>query len=162
MGGPDVPIEPPVAPRTGRGRRQWPLPKQADPDAPLLVVENLRTYFTLSSGTVKAVDGVSFELHDGEALGIAGESGCGKTTTALSLLRLLPPNAKVVGGSVKLFGIELATKSENALRRFRLISIAPPLAGHGFCCRCQPGHTAGRRATFAALTSLDVKLCFTQ
>ena len=119
MGGPDVSIEPPIAPRTGRGRRQWPLPKQADLDAPLLVVENLRTYFTLSSGTVKAVDGVSFELHDGEALGIAGESGCGKTTTALSLLRLLPANAKVVGGSVKLFGIELATKSENALRRYR-------------------------------------------
>ena len=102
-----------------RRRRQWPLPKQADPDAPLLVVENLRTYFTLSSGTVKAVDGVSFELHDGEALGIAGESGCGKTTTALSLLRLLPANAKVVGGSVKLFGIDLAQKSENALRRYR-------------------------------------------
>jgi len=119
MGGPDAPIEPPVAPRTGRRRRQWPLPKQADPDAPLLVVENLRTYFTLSSGTVKAVDGVSFELHDGEALGIAGESGCGKTTTALSLLRLLPANAKVVGGSVKLFGIDLAQKSENALRRYR-------------------------------------------
>ena len=105
--------------RTSRGRRQWPLPKQADPDAPLLVVENLRTYFTLSSGIVKAVDGVSFELHDGEALGIAGESGCGKTTTALSLLRLLPPNARVVEGSVKLFGIDLAQKSENALRRYR-------------------------------------------
>jgi len=102
-----------------RGRRQRPLPRQADPDARLLVVENLRTYFTLSSGTVKAVDGVSFELHDGEALGIAGESGCGKTTTALSLVRLLPANAKVVGGSVKFFGIDLATKSENALRRYR-------------------------------------------
>ena len=111
--------QPPAAPRTGRGRRQWPLPKQADPEAPLLVVENLRTYFTLSSGIVKAVDGVSFELHDGEALGIAGESGCGKTTTALSLLRLLPPNARVVEGSVKLFGIDLAQKSENALRRYR-------------------------------------------
>jgi oligopeptide/dipeptide ABC transporter ATP-binding protein len=109
----------PASPRTSRGRRQWPLPKQADPDAPLLVVENLRTYFTLSSGIVKAVDGVSFELHDGEALGIAGESGCGKTTTALSLLRLLPPNARVVEGSVKLFGIDLAQKSENALRRYR-------------------------------------------
>ncbi len=118
-------VEPPAtsvetpSPRTSRGRRQWPLPKQADPDAPLLVVENLRTYFTLSSGVVKAVDGVSFELHDGEALGIAGESGCGKTTTALSLLRLLPPNARVVEGSVKLFGIDLAQKSENALRRYR-------------------------------------------
>jgi oligopeptide/dipeptide ABC transporter ATP-binding protein len=115
---PSTPVEP-SSPRTSRGRRQWPLPKQADPDATLLVVENLRTYFTLSSGIVKAVDGVSFELHDGEALGIAGESGCGKTTTALSLLRLLPPNARVVEGSVKLFGIDLAQKSENALRRYR-------------------------------------------
>ncbi len=114
----DAPV-PPVGLGAARGRRQWPLPRLADPDAPLLVVEDLRTYFTLPSGTVKAVDGVSFELHDGEALGIAGESGCGKTTTALSLVRLLPANAKVVGGSVRLFGIDLATKSENALRRYR-------------------------------------------
>ena len=63
---------------------------------PLLVVENLRTYFTLDSGTVKAVDGVSFSLQHGEALGIAGESGCGKTTTALSLVQILPSNAKIV------------------------------------------------------------------
>ena len=73
-----------------------PLPKQADPSAPLLVVEDLKTHFTLESGTVHAVDGVSFRLDEGEALGIAGESGCGKTTTALSLLRLLPANATVV------------------------------------------------------------------
>ena len=104
---------------TVRGRRQWPLPKQADPDAPLLVVEGLTTQFSLGNATVHAVDDVSFSLEDGEALGIAGESGCGKTTTALSLLRLLPPNAKVVAGSVKLFGIELRTKSEDALRRYR-------------------------------------------
>jgi oligopeptide/dipeptide ABC transporter ATP-binding protein len=102
-----------------RGRRRWPLPKQADPDAPLLVVEDLRVHFTLESGSVKAVDGVSFTLRDGEALGIAGESGCGKTTTALSLIRLLPANAKVVSGSVRLFGIDLVPKSENALRRYR-------------------------------------------
>ncbi len=73
-----------------RGRRQWPLPKQADPNAPLLVVEDLRTHFKLESGSVQAVDGVSFRLDDGEALGLAGESGCGKTTTALSLVQLLP------------------------------------------------------------------------
>ena len=104
---------PPVAPH------QRTLPKQADPNAPLLVVEDLKTYFTLESGTVKAVDGVSFRLDQGEALGIAGESGCGKTTTALSLLRLLPTNASIVGGSVKLMGIDLVPKSENALRRYR-------------------------------------------
>jgi len=109
---------------SARGRRQWPLPKQADPAAPLLVVEDLRTYFTLESGTVRAVDGVSFRLDDGEALGIVGESGCGKTTTALSLVRLLPANARVVGGSVKLFGIDLRTKSENAIRRYRWREIA--------------------------------------
>src|SRR5450759_5449233 len=71
MVGTDDAVQPPVTPGGVRGRRQWPLPRLADPDAPLLVVENLRTYFTLSSGIVKAVDGVSFELHDGEALGIA-------------------------------------------------------------------------------------------
>ena len=99
--------------------RQRTLPKQADPNAPLLVVEDLKTYFTLDSGTVKAVDGVSFRLDHGEALGIAGESGCGKTTTALSLVRILPSNANIVGGSVRLMGIDLVPKSEKALRRYR-------------------------------------------
>ena len=103
-----------------RGRRQWPLPKQADPAAPLLVVEDLRTHFKLDSGWVKAVDGVSFRLNDGEALGLAGESGCGKTTTALSLVRLLPSNARIrKGSSMKLFGIDLVPKTEEQLRRYR-------------------------------------------
>jgi peptide/nickel transport system ATP-binding protein len=103
-----------------RGRRQWPLPKQADPAAPLLVVQNLRTHFKLQSGWVKAVDGVSFQLNDGEALGIAGESGCGKTTTALSLVRLLPANARIRKGSaIDLFGIDLVPKTEDQLRRYR-------------------------------------------
>jgi oligopeptide/dipeptide ABC transporter ATP-binding protein len=102
-----------------RGRRQWPLPRLADPNARLLEVENLRTYFTLDSGVVKAVDGLSFSLDDGQALGIAGESGCGKTTTALSLVRLLPSNARIVEGSVRLFGIDLVPKTDNALRRYR-------------------------------------------
>jgi peptide/nickel transport system ATP-binding protein len=100
-------------------RRTRTLPKQADPEAPLLVVEDLRTYFTLGSGTVKAVDGVSFRLDHGEALGIAGESGCGKTTTALSLVRILPSNARIVGGSIRLMGIDLVQKSDDALRRYR-------------------------------------------
>ncbi len=75
---------------TSQGRRERPLPKQAVPGARLLEVEGLKTHFTLESGSVKAVDGVSFTLDYGEALGIAGESGCGKTTTALSLVRILP------------------------------------------------------------------------
>ena len=81
-----------------RGRRKWPLPKLAVPDSPLLVVEDLAVRFSLPSGSVKAVDGVSFRLDDGEALGIAGESGCGKTTTALSLVGLLPANGRIRSG----------------------------------------------------------------
>jgi oligopeptide/dipeptide ABC transporter ATP-binding protein len=101
------------------GKRTWPLPKQADPNAPLLVVEGLRTHFSLESGSVKAVDGVSFRLDHGEALGIAGESGCGKTTTALSLVRILPANGRIVDGQVRLMGIDLVGKSETAMRRYR-------------------------------------------
>ena len=106
------------------GRRQWPLPRDADPNAPLLVVEHLTTHFRLPNATVHAVDDVSFRLNDGEALGIAGESGSGKTTTALSLVRLLPSNATIVSGTVRLFGIDLVRKSENALRRYRWREIA--------------------------------------
>jgi len=113
-----APTTTPVTPRA-LGRRQWPLPKLADPAAPLLEVDNLTTQFALPSGAVHAVDGVSFRLDYGEALGIAGESGCGKTTTALSLVRLLPANARITSGSVRLYGIDLVPKSENALRRYR-------------------------------------------
>jgi oligopeptide/dipeptide ABC transporter ATP-binding protein len=102
-----------------RGRRQYPLPKQADPAAPLLAVQDLKTHFQLRSGWVRAVDGVSFRLNDGEALGLAGESGCGKTTTALSLVRLLPANGSIRGGKIELFGIDLVPKTENQLRRYR-------------------------------------------
>ena len=104
---------------TAAMRRQRPLPKLADPAAPLLVVDDLRTHFRISSGTVRAVDGVSFRLDHGEALGIAGESGCGKTTTALSLVRILPANARIVSGSISLMGIDLVPKTEAALRRYR-------------------------------------------
>ena len=100
------------------------LPKQADPSAPLLEVQGLRTQFRLGSEVVHAVDGVSFRLERGESLGIAGESGCGKTTTALSLVGLLPANARVLEGSVRLYGIELAGRSEIGLRRYRWREIA--------------------------------------
>ena len=100
-------------------RRQWPLPKLADPAAPLLDVRDLKTHFRLERGWVHAVDGVSFRLNDGEALGLAGESGCGKTTTALSLVKLLPSNARIRGGSVELFGIDLVPKAERAMQRYR-------------------------------------------
>jgi peptide/nickel transport system ATP-binding protein len=119
----DVPATAPAARAspltTAEARSSRALPKQAVPGAPLLVVDNLTTHFSLGSETVRAVDGVSFRLDAGEALGIAGESGCGKTTTALSLVRLLPANARIVGGSVQLYGIDLVRKSGTALRRYR-------------------------------------------
>src|SRR4029079_13708103 len=122
---PDVvalPADATIAPATAaeiRGRRKWPLPKLAVPDAPLLEVRDLQTHFRLRNGWVRAVDGVSFGLADGEALGLAGESACGKTTTALSLMKLLPGNGRIRGGSVELFGIDLVPKSEVAMQRYR-------------------------------------------
>jgi oligopeptide/dipeptide ABC transporter ATP-binding protein len=107
-----------------RARRPWPLPKQAVPDAPLLEVDDLTVHFSLPNGRVEAVRGVSFAMNDGEALGIAGESGCGKTTMALSLVRLLPENGRVVDGTVRLFGIDLVPKTERQLLRYRWREIA--------------------------------------
>ena len=117
-----LPADATIAPATAseiRGRRKWPLPKLAVPGAPLLEVRDLQTHFRLRNGWVRAVDGVSFGLADGEALGLAGESACGKTTTALSLMKLLPGNGRIRGGSVELFGIDLVPKSEVAMQRYR-------------------------------------------
>src|SRR5678815_4832134 len=86
----------------------------------ILEVEDLRTYCFTRRGVVKAVDGVSFTLRQGEALGIVGESGCGKTMTALSLLRLVPrPAARIVKGTIRLQGENLLEKSEREMRRIR-------------------------------------------
>ena len=88
--------------------------------APLLVVDGLRTYFDLRHGVVKAVDGVSFSLEPRETLAIVGESGCGKSITALSLMRLLPdPPGRIAGGSVKLCGVDLLTLDKEAMRGVR-------------------------------------------
>jgi peptide/nickel transport system ATP-binding protein len=92
---------------------------------PLLAVEDLRTYFDLRHGTVKAVDGVGFALAPHETLAIVGESGCGKSITALSLMRLVPdPPGRIVGGSVKLDGADLLALDEEAMRSVRGKDIA--------------------------------------
>lgn len=84
----------------------------------LLSVENLKTYYSTSSGFVKAVDGVSFNLEKGESLGLAGESGCGKSTLGFSLMRLVK-GGEVVGGNIKLNGIPLLELSDRAFNRIR-------------------------------------------
>src|SRR5689334_10557933 len=86
----------------------------------VLVVEDLRTYFYTRAGLVKAVDGVSFSLRRGETLAIVGESGCGKSVTALSLLRLVAdPPGRIVGGSARLGAIDLLALDESAMRQVR-------------------------------------------
>lgn len=86
---------------------------------PLLEVAGLTTDLATSAGTLRAVDGVDFEVARGEALALVGESGSGKTMTCLSLVRLLPPVGRITAGSVRLEGEELTTKSDRAFRRLR-------------------------------------------
>ena len=86
----------------------------------LLEVTDLRTYFFTRHGVVKAVDGVDFALKPEETLAIVGESGCGKSITALSLLRLIPdPPGRIVSGSIKLDGVDLMGLDDEEMRRVR-------------------------------------------
>ncbi len=92
----------------------------------LLQVEDLRTFFFTRQGVVKAVDGISFSVNEGETFGIVGESGCGKTVTGLSILRLLPePAGMIVGGKIILDGTNLLELSKKEMRaiRGRMISM---------------------------------------
>ena len=91
----------------------------------LLEVKNLKTYFSTREGTVKAVDGISYDVNQGETIGIVGESGCGKTVSALSILRLIPdPPGKIVGGELIFEGRDLLKLSEKEIRGFRGNEIA--------------------------------------
>ncbi len=85
----------------------------------LLEVTDLRTSFFTDAGEVKAVDGVSFSLDRGKVLGIVGESGSGKSVTAYSIMQILAPTGKIVGGSVKLDGQELVGADEKLMRQVR-------------------------------------------
>jgi peptide/nickel transport system ATP-binding protein len=87
---------------------------------PLLTVADLKTYFFTRNGTAKAVDGVSFAIARGETLAIVGESGCGKSMTALSLMRLVAdPPGRIVGGEVVLDGVDLLKLPEDEMRAMR-------------------------------------------
>jgi peptide/nickel transport system ATP-binding protein len=91
----------------------------------LLQVRDLKTHFFTADGVVHAVDGISFDLAAGETLGIVGESGCGKSVTALSILRLIAPETgRIVGGSITFDGQELTTLSIEAMRELRGHKIA--------------------------------------
>jgi oligopeptide transport system ATP-binding protein len=88
--------------------------------APLLEIRDLKTYFFTDDGVVKAVDGISYDIEAGETLGLVGESGCGKSVSALSLLRLIPsPPGKIVGGQVLFEGEDLLQVGEEEIRHIR-------------------------------------------
>lgn len=89
-------------------------------DNMVLQVDGLKTYFYTRYGLVKAVDGISFQLRRGEAIGLVGESACGKTVTCLSLLRLVPqPAGRIVGGKILLEGENILEKNEEEMRQVR-------------------------------------------
>src|SRR5437868_5052045 len=90
----------------------------------LLEVNNLATHFPTRAGLVRAVDGVSFHLDRGELLGLVGESGCGKSMTALSIMRLIAPPGKIVGGEILFDGKNLLRLSNGEMRDVRGNDIA--------------------------------------
>lgn len=88
--------------------------------APLLQVRDLKTHFFTDDGVVKAVDGISYDVRPGEIVGLVGESGCGKTVSALAILRLIPdPPGKIVGGEIIFEGDDLLKASEEEIRHVR-------------------------------------------
>jgi oligopeptide/dipeptide ABC transporter ATP-binding protein len=92
-----TPLEPSRSTETDTGISAAPLSCE-----PLLKVEDLKAYFFMDEGTVRAVDGVSFEVHPGKVVGIVGESGCGKSVTMKAILQILEPSARIVSGKVTL------------------------------------------------------------
>src|SRR3954468_24565754 len=87
---------------------------------PLLAVKDLRTYFSEDDKVVRAVDGISFDLHKGETLGIVGESGSGKSVTNLSIIRLIPqPPGRIAAGEVLFHGQDIMALPEDDVRKIR-------------------------------------------
>ena len=120
----------------------------------LLEITDLRTEIQLKDGVVHAVDGVTLHVDEGETLGVVGESGCGKTMTALSIMQLLPNGGRIAGGSIKLGGRELTGLKPEELRKIRGDDIGmifqDPLSS------LNPTHTVGAQISEAVLLHRDV------
>jgi len=121
----------------------------------LLEIENLKMYYKTIRGHVKAVDDVSFEVRTKESLGLAGESGCGKTSAALSIMRLLPNNGEIVGGSIKFHDQDIAKMNSKELRkkiRWKKIS----MIFQGAMNALHPTYTIGHQIAEAITAHEDV------
>ena len=92
--------------------------------APVLSIRDLRVYFNIRAGTVRAVDGVDLDIAEGERIGLVGESGSGKTTTALAVMRMIKPPGEIAGGTISLDGRDLVELSEPEMRAVRGNDIA--------------------------------------
>jgi oligopeptide transport system ATP-binding protein len=122
-------------------------------EAPILEINNLRTEFHTEEGIVRAVNGVSHVLYEGETLGIVGESGCGKSVSMLSVMRLLPiPPAKIDEGEVKFFGNDLLKLSDSEMRDIRGAQIA--MIFQDPMTSLNPVHTIGFQLTESIILHL--------
>ncbi len=122
--------------------------------ARLLEVDDLRTQIKLRSGTVHAVDGLSFEVDTGETVGIVGESGCGKTMAAMSIMRLLPHRGYIAGGEVRLEGRDLVSLSDDEIRKVRGNDIG--IVFQDPMTSLNPTMTVGRQIAEVVLIHRDV------
>ncbi len=116
----------------------------------LLEVNNLKVYYDMMQGSVKAVDDVSFKIRRGDAFGLAGESGCGKTTVALSIMKLLPKNGRIVSGEMVFEGIDLVKLNEEEMRKIRWKRIS--MVFQGAMNALNPVHKVGDQIAEAILT----------
>ena len=122
---------------------------------PLLEVRELTMHFSTLEGDVNAVDKVSFELNRGESIGFAGESGCGKTSLGLTILKLLPSNAKILEGSVIFDGMDILRKSEEEVRqqvRWKRMAMVFQGSMNAFC----PVHKIGDQIAEAIMLHQNV------
>ena len=120
----------------------------------LLEVNGLRTHFFTSAGVVKAVDGVTFDLMEGESLALVGESGCGKSITALSIMRLIPsPPGRILAGTIRFMGDDLLQQDEKTMRDIRGNRIG--MVFQEPMTSLNPVLTIGRQLTEAVQRHLD-------
>ena len=110
-----------------------------------LSVNNLKVYYDSPIGDIKAVDGISFDVKEGECLGIVGESGCGKTTAAYGILRLVQHPGKIVGGQISLHGKSIENLNEEAFRKIRATKLA--LIPQGAMNSLNPTMKVGKQIT---------------
>lgn len=116
----------------------------------LLDVENLRTYYFTKRGPVKAVDGIDFQVREAQAMGLAGESGCGKTTVALSIMKILPSRGKITDGKILLKDLDIARISEKQMKKIRWKRIS--LVFQGAMNALDPLYSLGDQIVEAILT----------